>query len=49
MHVSTIGKKFVKQQYLLQMSQQYGELRPTSFLIVLIAAINFLMHIINVN
>jgi len=29
-HVSTIGKKLVKQQYVLQMSQQYGELRPTS-------------------
>jgi len=29
-HVSTIGKKFVKQQYLLHMSPQYGELRPTS-------------------
>ena len=24
------GKKHVKQQYLLQMSPQYGELRPTS-------------------
>ena len=29
-HVSTIGKKLVKQQYLPHMSQQYGELRPTS-------------------
>ena len=29
-HVSTIGKKLVKQQYLLHMSSQYGELRPTS-------------------
>jgi len=29
-HVSTIGKKLVKQQYLLQMSPQYGELRSTS-------------------
>jgi len=29
-HVSTIGKLLVKQQYLLQMSPQYGELRPTS-------------------
>jgi len=29
-HVSTIGKKIVKQQYLLQMSSQYGELWPTS-------------------
>jgi len=29
-HVSTIGKKFVKQQYLLHMPSQYGELRPTS-------------------
>jgi len=27
-HLSTIGKKLVKQQYLLQMSPQYGELRP---------------------
>jgi len=29
-HVSTIGKKLVKQQYLLQISPQYSELRPTS-------------------
>jgi len=29
-HVSTIGKKNVKQQYLSHMSSQYGELRPTS-------------------
>ena len=29
-HVSTIGKKIVKQQYLLHMSPQYGGLRPTS-------------------
>jgi len=29
-HVSTIGKKFVKQQYDLQISAQYGELRPSS-------------------
>jgi len=29
-HVSTIGKKLVEQQYLLHMSPQYGELRPTS-------------------
>jgi len=29
-HKSTIGKKLVKQQYLLQMSPQYGELQPTS-------------------
>ena len=29
-HISTIGKKLVKQQYLLQKSPQYGELRPTS-------------------
>jgi len=28
--VSTIGKKLVKQQYLLHMSSQYDELRPTS-------------------
>jgi len=27
-HVSTIGKKLVKQQYLLHMSLQYGELGP---------------------
>jgi len=29
-HVSTIGKELVKQQHLLDMSSQYGELRPTS-------------------
>ena len=29
-HVSTIGKKLVKQQYVLHMSPQYCELRPTS-------------------
>ena len=29
-HVSTIGKKLVKQQYLFHMSPQYCELRPTS-------------------
>jgi len=30
-HMSTIGKKkLVKHQYLLQMSPQYGEVRPTS-------------------
>ena len=29
-HVLTIGKKLVKQQYLLHMSPQYGELWPTS-------------------
>jgi len=29
-HASTIGKKFVKQQYLLYMSSQYGKLRATS-------------------
>ena len=29
-HVLTIGKKLVKQQYLLHMSPQYGELRPTN-------------------
>jgi len=28
-HVSTIGKKLVKEQYLPHMSLQYGELRPT--------------------
>ena len=27
-HVSTIGKKLVKQHYLLYTSPQYGELRP---------------------
>jgi len=29
-HVSTIGKKFVKQQYVLHMSLKYGELWPTN-------------------
>ena len=29
-HVSTIGKKLVKQQYLLYTCPPYGELRPTS-------------------
>jgi len=29
-HISTIGKELVKQQYLLHMSAQYGELRPTN-------------------
>jgi len=29
-HISTIGKKLVKQQYVLQMSPQYGELLPTN-------------------
>jgi len=29
-HVSTIGKKLVKQRYVLHMSPQYGELRPTN-------------------
>ena len=29
-HLSTIGKKLVKQQYLLHMSSQYGELRPSN-------------------
>jgi len=29
-HVLTIRKKLVKQQYVLHMSPQYGELRPTS-------------------
>jgi len=29
-HVSTIGEKLVKQEYLLQMSAQCGELRPTN-------------------
>ena len=30
MHVSTVGKKFVKQQYLLHMSSKYGEPWPTN-------------------
>jgi len=29
-HVSTIWKKLVKQRYVLHMSPQYGELRPTN-------------------
>jgi len=29
-HVLTVGKKLVKQQYVLHMSSQYGELRPTN-------------------
>jgi len=29
-HVSTIGKKLVKQQHVLPMSSQHGELQPTS-------------------
>ena len=29
-HVSATGKKLIKQQYLLQMSSQYGRLRPAS-------------------
>jgi len=29
-HIWTIGKRLVKQQYLLHMSTQYGELRPTN-------------------
>ena len=29
-HISTVGKKLVKQQYVLQMSPQYGVLRPSS-------------------
>jgi len=29
-HVSTIGKKLVKQQYVFQMTLQYGELRSTN-------------------
>ena len=29
-HVSTIGKKIVKQQYLLHTSSQYGEFQPTN-------------------
>jgi len=29
-HVSTIGKKLVKQRYVLHMSPHYGELRPTN-------------------
>jgi len=30
-HISTIGKKLVKQQYLLHMSLQYGELKANSW------------------
>jgi len=33
-HVSAIGKKLVKQQYLLHMSLQYGELGPLAAEIV---------------
>jgi len=33
-HVSTIGKKLVKQQYLLHMCPQYGELGPLPAVIV---------------
>ena len=29
-HVLTVGEKLVKQQYVLHMSPQYGELRPTN-------------------
>ena len=29
-HVPTIGKKLIKQRYVLHMSPQYGELRPTN-------------------
>jgi len=29
-HISTIGKKLIKQQCLPYMALQYGELRPTS-------------------
>jgi len=29
-HVSTIGKKLVKQRYVLHKFSQYGELRPTN-------------------
>jgi len=29
-HISTIGKKLVRQQCVLHMSPQYGELRPTN-------------------
>jgi len=29
-HVSTIEKKLIKQQFVLHMSSQYGELQPTS-------------------
>ena len=32
--MSTIGKKLVKQQYLLHMASQYGELRPIAAEIV---------------
>jgi len=33
-HLSTIGNKLVKQQYIRHMFPQYGELRPTSAEIV---------------
>jgi len=33
-HVSKIGKQLVKQQYVLQMSPQYGELSPLAAEIV---------------
>jgi len=35
-HLSTIGKKLVKQQYLLHMSPQYGELIPLTAEILLL-------------
>jgi len=35
-HVSTIGKKIVKQQYLPHMSLQYGELRPAAEIVSLV-------------
>ena len=38
-HVSTIGKKLVKQQYVLQISPRYGELRPNSGWDLLLASL----------
>jgi len=35
-HISTIGKKLVKQQYLLHMSSRYGELSPLAAEIILL-------------
>jgi len=36
-HILTIGKKLVKQQYLPHMSPQYGKLRPTHHLDLLVS------------
>jgi len=38
-------KKLVKQQYLLQMSPQYGELRPTSYLSFILDLCIFLAYL----